>query len=409
VALWDTVAFDEAARIKFSDRKGINIMKNYMEDGSFSRGREMITAEGSIVFVGNLDGDIETIQPTSSLFYPMPKEMDTAFYDRIHAYIPGWEFGNTRDELFTDRFGFVSDYLAEVLHELRKESFTDLAETYFDFGSHVGGRDAKAIKKTVSGMVKLLHPDGNVTKEEVAEYVEFGMELRRRVKEQLKKMGGLEYWDVNFSFHDRETRDQHYVVLPESGGGLLTTGEALPPGSIYTIGSDPSDHKLALFLIQTQHNPGSGRLVPLGNLSSTMKEALKVADSYLRAHVKDLGVDRDPRQYDFSVQAVNLNQAKEGAETAVGFYVSLVSALLDRPADPMTVIIGEMSVRGLLQRVGSLPERLELASESGAKRVLIPSENKRDLPDVPDEILNRIQPSFYTDPVQAAIRAMGLE
>jgi ATP-dependent Lon protease len=409
VALWDTVAFDEAAGIRFSDKNGINIMKNYMEDGTFSRGREIITAEGSVVFVGNLDGEIQTILRTSNLFYPMPKEMDTAFFDRIHFYLPGWELGKTRDELYTSHFGFVSDYLAEALHLLRKTSYVDLPERYFAFGSHVGGRDVKAVRKTVSGLVKLLHPDGQVTKDELAEYVAFALEMRRRVKEQLKKMGGLEYWDVNFSYTDRETGSQVHVPLPESGGGVMITGEPLPPGSVYTIGWDPGERKLALFLIQTQVNPGSGRIIALGNMSPIMKEALRAADAYLRAHMRDLGIDRDPRQYDFTIQAVNLNQAKEGAETAIAFFISMVSAVLDRATDPTTVVAGEMSVKGLLQKVSNLAERLELACEAGAKKILIPSENKRDIADVPDEVLNKLQPIFYTDPINAAIRAMRLE
>ncbi|MCL4534920.1 MAG: protease Lon-related BREX system protein BrxL [Chloroflexi bacterium] len=409
VCLWDTVAFDEAAGVRFQDKNGISIMKNYMEDGTFSRGREIISAEGSIVFVGNLDGDIQTILRTSNLFYPLPKEMDTAFFDRIHAYLPGWELGKTRDEYYTSHFGFVSDYLAEILRHLRKTSYVDLPEKLFAFGSHVGGRDAKAVRKTVSGLVKLLHPNGDVTKGELAEYIELALELRRRVKEQLKKMGGLEYWDVNFSYVDRETSQQTFVPLPESGGGTVISGDPLPPGSVYTIGSDPSDRRLAIYLLQTQINPGSGRMIPLGSLSPVMKEALKAADAYLRAHIRDLGIDRDPKQYDFTVQAVNLNQAKEGAETAIAFFISMVSALLERPTDPTTVIMGEMSVKGMLQKVSNLPERLQMALEAGAKRILIPSENKRDLADVPDEVLNKLQPIFYTDPINAAIRAMGLQ
>ncbi len=409
VALWDVVAFDEAAGVRFADKGGIQIMKNYMEDGTFSRGREVISAEGSVVLVGNLDGDVRTILRTSNLFYPMPKEMDTAFYDRLHAYLPGWEFEKTRDELYTSHFGFVSDYLAEVFHQLRKTSYVDLAERHFEFGPHVGGRDAKAVRKTVSGLIKLLHPDGNVTKDELQEYVEFALEMRRRVKEQLKKMGGLEYWDVSFSYIDRDSRAERYIVLPESGGGLIITGESLPPGSVYTVGTDPSERKLALFLIQTQVNPGSGRIIPLGHLSPVMKEALRAADAYLKAHIHDLGIDRDPRQSDFTVQAVNLNQAKEGAETAIAFFISLVSAILEKPVDPSTVIVGEMSVKGLLQRVDALPERLELAREAGGKRILVPSENKRDLADIPDELLNKLEPVLYTDPINAAIRAMRLE
>lgn len=408
VALWDVVAFDEAAGIRYSDKSGINIMKNYMEDGSFSRGRELISAEGSIVFVGNLDGDVQTIVRTSNLFYPMPKEMDTAFFDRIHAYVPGWEFRKTGDDIYSSHFGFVSDYVAELFHGLRKTSFVGLADRDFRFGSHLSGRDVKAVRKTVSGLVKLIHPDGEVTKEELAEYIELAMELRRRVKEQLKKMGGLEYWDVGFSYIDRTELSERVVVLPESGGGLIITGESLPPGSVYTIGTDPTERKLAMFLVQTQVNSGSGRIVPIGHLSNVMKEALKAADAYLKAHVKDLGIDREPKSYDFTVQAVNLNQAKEGAETAIAFFVSLVSALLEKPIDPSTVIVGEMSVRGLLQKVVSLPERLELAREAGAKRILIPSENKRDLADVPDDLLNTLETVFYSDPVQAAVKAMRL-
>lgn len=412
VALWDTVAFDEAAGVSFPDKNGINIMKNYMEDGTFSRGKDVITAEGSVVFVGNLDGDIQTITRTSNLFYPMPKEMDTAFFDRIHAYLPGWEFGKTRDDLYTSHFGFVSDYLAEVLHNLRKTQYMDVAERHVTFGSHVGGRDAKAVRKTVSGLLKLIHPDANPTHDEVVGYVELAMELRRRVKEQLKKMGGLEYWDVSFGYTDQPTGEQRNVGLPESGGGLVISGEALPPGSVYTIGLDASERgarKLALFLLQTQVNPGSGRMIPLGNLSPVMKEALKVAHAYLLAHIKDLGIDRDPRQYDFSVQAVNLNQAKEGSETAIGFFISLVSALLERAVDPTSVVVGEMSVKGLLQKVADLPQRLELARDCGARRVLMPSENKREIGDVPDELLSSLQTAFYADPVSAAIKAMALE
>lgn len=412
VALWDTVAFDEAAGIRFPDKNGINIMKNYMEDGAFSRGRDIINAEGSIVFVGNIDGDISTITRTSNLFYPMPKEMDTAFYDRIHAYLPGWELGKTRDDMYTNHFGFVSDYLAELFHNVRKSTYMDVPERFVEFGPHVGGRDAKAVRKTVSGLIKLIHPDGQAEKGDVLDYVEFAMEHRRRVKEQLKKLGGLEYFDVSFSYRDPESGAETYVGLPESGGGMLINGQPLPPGSAYTLGSDRSDpttRKLALFLIQTQVNPGSGRVVPLGNLSTTMKEALKVAHAYLLGHLRDLGIDRDPRQYDFSVQAVNLNQAKDGSETAIGFFVSLVSALLERPVDPTTVVVGEMSVQGLLHKVANLSERLELSSESGARRVLMPSENKRDLGDVPDAILDRLQTVWYSDPLGAAVRAMNLE
>lgn len=408
VCLWDVVAFDEAAGIRFTDKTGLNIMKGYMEDGAFSRGRDIITAEGSVVFVGNLDGDIETIVRTSNLFYPMPKEMDTAFYDRIHAYIPGWEFQKTRDDVYTNHFGLVTDYLAEVFKELRKRSYADYAERYFRFGTHLGGRDQKAVRKIVSGLVKLLHPDGQVSREELQEYLAYAMEMRRRVKEQLKKMGGIEYWDTSFSFIERESGQETFVAVPESGGGTLITEGNLPPGSVYTIGTDTIDRRLALFLIQTQMNAGSGRIVTLGNLSTRMKEAVKTADAHLKANLNNLGIDRDLGSYDFTIQTINLNQAKEGAETAVAFFLSMVSAVLAKPILERTVVLGEMSVQGMLLKVNALPERMQLAVESGAKRILIPSDNKRDVADVPDAVLTAIQWQFYDSPTRAAILALGL-
>lgn len=408
VCLWDVVAFDEAAGIRFTDKSGLNIMKGYMEDGAFSRGRDIITAEGSIVFVGNIDGDIETIVRTTNLFYPMPQEMDTAFYDRIHAYIPGWEFQKTSDAAYTSHFGLVTDYLAEVFRELRKRSYADYAERDFRFGSHLGGRDQKAVRKIVSGLIKLLHPDGDVSKDEIEEYLAYAMEMRRRVKEQLKKMGGLEYWDTSFSFVDRESGQETFVTLPESGGGTLIAEGGLPPGSVYSIGTDVADNRLALFLLQTQMNMGSGRIIPLGSLSSKMKEAIKTADAYLKANLRNLGITHDLKGYDFTIQAINLNQAKEGSETAVAFFVSLVSAILAKPVLDQTVILGEMSIQGLLLKVGSLPERMQLAVESGAKKILIPSENKRDVADIPDAILTAIQWQFYDSPTKAAIMALGL-
>jgi ATP-dependent Lon protease len=408
VALWDVVAFDEAAGIRFTDKSGINIMKGYMEDGTFSRGRDIITAEGAIVFVGNIDGDIETIVRTSNLFYPMPKEMDTAFYDRIHAYVPGWEFQKISDAAYTDHFDIVTDYLAEVFRELRKRSYADYAERDFRFGNHLGGRDQEAVRKLVSGLVKILHPNGEVTKEEMEEYVSYAMEMRRRVKEQLKKMGGLEYWDTSFSYIDKETGQETFVSVPEMGGGTIIAEGGLPPGSVYTIGTDITDNRLALFLLQTQMNRGSGHNVPLGNLSGKMKEAIKTAVAYLKANLKNLGIDYDLKAYDFTVQPINLNQAKEGAETAVAFFIAMVSSLLGKPVQDQTVVLGEMSVQGLLLKVNALPERMQLAVEAGAKRILIPSENKRDLPDVPDAILTAIQWQFYNSPTKAAILSMGI-
>lgn len=403
------MAFDEAAGIRFSDKNGINIMKGYMEDGNSSRGSEIITAEGSIVFLGNLDGDIETVVRTSHLFYPLLEAMDTAFYDRIHGYLPGWELQKTRDDYYTDHFGLVSDYFAEVMRSLAQRELQRCARALFPLWLPSDGRDQKAVRKTVSGLIKLLHPDGHVTTDEVEEYVVFAMEMRRRVKEQLKKIAGVEYWDVNFTYRHLETGRETFVSVPEMGCGQIILPGPMAPGSVYTIGRDLDSGKLALFLLQTLLSAGSGRIIPLGDLSRTIREGIKTAEAYLKANMKRLGSTRDFRSYDFSLQAINLSQAKEGAETAVAFFVALVSALLEKPVQEQLVVLGGMSVQGLLLKVSNLTERLQLALESGAKQVLVPSENKRNLADVPDDVLNKLQAIFYTDPTNAAILAMGLE
>ena len=295
-----------------------------------------------------------------------------------------------------------------MFRELRKRSFGDHAEQSFRLGSHLGGRDQKATRKTVSGLIKLLHPDGEVQKEELEEYLSFAMEMRRRVKEQLRKMGGLEYWDTSFSHIDRESGRETFVPVPEMGAGAIIAEGGLPPGSVYTIGADIADNRLALFLLQTQMNRGSGRIIPLGNVSSTMKDAIKTADAYLKAHLNNFGIDHDFKAYDFTIQAINLNQAKEGSETAVAFFIALVSCLLSKPVQDQTVVLGEMSVQGMLLKVSALPERMQMAVESGAKRILIPSENKRDVAEVPDAILTAIQWQFYDSPIKAAILATGM-
>ncbi len=410
VALWDVVAFDEAAGISFTDKTGINIMKGYMEDGAFSRGRDIITAEGSIVFVGNIDGDIETIVRTSNLFYPMPKEMDTAFYDRIHAYVPGWEFQKTSDATYTDHFGLVSDYLAEVFRELRKQSYADYAEREFRFGPtpRRARPEGGAQDRLRTGQAAAPRRRGEQGGDRGVP-APIAMEMRRRVKEQLKKMGGLEYWDTSFSYRRPErparrpsSRCPRWAAAPSSP--KVASRRAASTLSART----PHDNRLALFLLQTQMNRGSGRIIPLGNLSSKMKEAIKTADAYLKANLKNLGIDHDLKAYDFSVQAINLNQAKEGAETAVAFFIAMVSSILAKPVHDQTVVLGEMSVQGLLLKVSSLPERMQLAVEAGAKRILIPSENKRDVAEVPDAILTAIQWQFYDSPTKAAILAMGM-
>ncbi len=407
VGLWDVVAFDEVAGVRFKDAGGIQILKDYMESGSFSRGKEEVPAEASIVFNGNIDGDIATLVKTSHLLQPLSDQMqDLALIDRIHFYLPGWEVDKMRPEYFTGHYGFVVDYLTEVWRSFRKTSYVNLVDRYFDLGSHLNQRDARATRKTVSGLVKLLHPDGNVTRDELQTYLELALEGRRRVKEQLRRMGGLEYWAVNFSYLDKETRQETFVAVPEQGGGGLIPPGPLDPGVTFTVGSDQEDGRLAIFRVEVQVAKGSGKLRITGAPSRAIRDAVHTAHTYLHSQARTLGLGKDPAEYDLHVQLVNLMQSKEGSETGVAFFIAMVSALLGRPVLESLVVLGEMSIRGGLLKVGSLTERLQLAMDNGAKKVLLPAENKRDIADVPSDVLDKVQIIFYSDPVNAAGRAV---
>jgi len=410
VGLWDVVAFDEVAGVRFKDPGGPQILKDYMESGSFSRGKEEVPAEAAIVFNGNIDGDIATLVKTSHLLQPLSDQMqDLALIDRIHFYLPGWEMDKMRPEHMTSHYGLVVDYATEVWRGLRKTSYADAVDRYFSLGSHLNQRDVRAVRKTVSGLVKLLHPDGGFDKQEIEEYLELAMEGRRRVKEQLRRMGGLEFWAVNFSHIDLETRQETFVPVPEQGGGGLITPGVLDPGVTFSVGSDQADGRLAVFRVEAQVVKGSGRLHVTGAPSRAARDAIQTAHTYLKTNALRLGLGKNPEDYDLHAQLVNLMNVKEGAEVGMAFFVAMIGALLGKPVQESLVILGEMSLRGGLQPVGSLTERLQLAMDNGARRVLLPLESKRDFVDVPGDVLDKLQIIFYSDPINAAFRAMGLD
>lgn len=410
VGLWDVVAFDEVAGVRFKDPNGIQILKDFMESGSFSRGKEEVPAQAGIVFNGNIDGDIATLVKTSHLLQPLSDQLqDLALIDRIHCYLPGWEMDKMRPEYFTNRYGFVVDYITEVWRALRKTSYVDAIDPHFSLGSHLNQRDVRAVRKIVSGYLKLLHPDGNFTREELTGYLELAMEGRRRVKEQLRRMGGMEYWAVNFSYIDQETRQETFVAVPEqTSGGLIPPGQ-LDPGVTFTVGTDMTDGRLAIFRVEVQSVKGSGKLRITGAPSRAIRDAIHTAHTFLTSQTSKLGLNKNPDDYDLHIQLVNLMQSKEGSETGVAFFVSMVSALLGKPVMESLVILGEMSIRGGLIKVSSLTERLQLAMDNGAKRVLLPSENKRDFADIPSDVLDKLQIVFYSDPTNATFRALELE
>jgi ATP-dependent Lon protease len=408
VGLWDTVAFDEVAGIHFSDRTAIQILKDYMESGSFSRGREELVAEASIVFAGNINQPVDVMVRSGTLFQPMPEEMqDMALIDRLHFYLPGWEMPKMRNEFFTDHYGFVVDYLAEALRELRRLNYTEAFDRYFSLGNQLNTRDAKAVRRTVSGLVKLLHPAGDPTREEVQEYLELALEGRRRVKEQLKKMGSFEYYQTSFSYLDTQTMQEQFVGVPEEGGQRLISQDPMPPGSVYTAALTDND-TVALNRIEVSRMSGSGKLRITGSPDRAMKESILTAFDYIKANKTRLGIERDVDSYDFHVQIVDLMHSKEGSQGGVAFFVALYSLLRERAVQAGLVVLGEMTIQGNILPVRSLVEPLQVIMDNGARRVLIPISNRRQFMEVPPDILERVDPIFYSEPLAAALKALGM-
>ncbi|MFC6784893.1 protease Lon-related BREX system protein BrxL [Halobaculum halobium] len=408
VGRWDVVAFDEVGGLQFSDSEAVQMLKDYMESGSFSRGTEELTAQASMVYVGNIDLDVEGVLKSSHLFKPFPEDMqDLALIDRFHYYLPGWEVPKMQSSFFGDQFGFIVDYFAEFVRELRKESYGDAINEVFTFGDHLNQRDEKAVRKTVSGLLKLLHPHGEYTKEELREYLELAMEGRRRVKEQLKRMGGMEYRAVNFSYIDLETREETFVSVPEEAEESLIPPGTQQPGTLYTIGESGS--KNAVFRIETQALPGSGKTSIAGSTGTEMKEEFQTATNYLQANIRELSRDESLDDYDIKVQVLNPSDAETGTEISMGFLIGIISGILDRPVRSQMVALGGLSLTGELVEVDSLVDKLQLAVDAGASTVLLPAKNKEDFARIPDELLDELELVFYTDPIEAASKAMQLE
>ena len=408
VGMWDVVAFDEVAGIQFSDKSAIQILKDYMESGSFSRGREELVAEASMVFGGNINQPVDVLIRTGTLFQPLPEAMqDMALIDRLHFYLPGWEMPKMRNEFFTDRYGFVVDYLAEAFRELRRKNFTEAFDRHFSLGGHLNTRDAKAVRRAVSGLVKLLHPAGDPGREEIQEYLELALEGRRRVKEQLKKMGAFEYYQTSFSYFDTATMQERFVGVPEEGGQRLISQDPMAPGGVYTATLTDSD-TVGLHRIEVGRMSGSGKLRVTGNPDRSMKQSILTAFDYIRANKTRLGIDRDVGSYDFHVQIVDLMQSKEGSQGGVAFFVALYSLLREKPVQAGLVVLGEMTIQGNVLPVRSLVEPLQVIMDNGAKRVLIPIGNRRHFLEVPPDILERVDPIFYSEPLAAALKALGM-
>lgn len=411
VGMWDCVAFDEIAGINFKDKDGIQIMKDYMASGSFSRGKEEKSASASMVFVGNINQDVSVLLKTSHLFEPFPSEMgtDTAFLDRMHCYLPGWEIPKFRPNSFTGDYGFITDYLSEFLRELRKESFADAIDKYFRLGSNLNQRDTIAVRRIVSGMLKLLYPDGVFGKEEVREVLVFALEMRRRVKEQLKKIGGMEFYDVNFSYIDNDTFEEYYVSVPEQGGGKLIPDGICNPGHIYTVSRGKSG-MIGVYRLETQMLPGSGKLERTGlGTDREAKEATNTAFNYLKANASSISGSVNTANKDYIINYQDLNGIGITKVLALPTVIAICSAALARPTISGLAVLGEISISGTIMKVEDLASVLQVCLDSGAKKVLLPITSAADIGSVPSELVGAFSLIFYSTPQEAVFKALGVE
>ena len=411
VGLWDCVAFDEVAGINFKDKDGIQIMKDYMASGSFARGKEEKSASASMVFVGNINQSVDVLLKTSSLFAPFPPEMgtDTAFLDRMHCYIPGWEIPKFRPQHFTNDYGFISDYLAEFIRELRKEQYGDALDKYFRLGKNLNQRDTIAVRKMVGGFIKLLYPDGEYTKEELEEVLKISLEMRRRVKEQLKKLGGMEFYDVNFSYIDNETFEEFYVSVPEQGGGKLIPEGMCNPGQVYTVAQGKTG-MLGVFRLESQMMPGNGKFERSGlGSDGKCKEATNTAFNFLKANSNRISGSISTTTKDYIINYQDLQGIGMTDKLALPTLIALSSVALGKPVASSLAVLGEISTAGTLIKVDELANSLQVCLDSGAKKVLLPIVSAADIGAVPSDLIGCFNLIFYSSAEDAVYKALGVE
>ncbi|MCD4845574.1 MAG: protease Lon-related BREX system protein BrxL [Methanosarcinales archaeon] len=410
VGLWDVVAFDEVAGIRFKDKDGIQILKDYMASGSFARGKDQINANASVVFVGNVNQSISSLLKTFHLFAPFPEGMnnDSAFFDRIHHYLPGWEVPKFRPEHFTDRYGFIVDYFTEILREMRKMSFSDNIFNYFKLGNNLNQRDVIAVKKTFSGLMKLIYPDENISKEEVQEILEYALVGRRRVKEQLKKIGGIEFFDVNFSYIDNEDMIEHFVTVPESGGSKIIPAGMSKPGQVYAV-SAASSGKIGVYKIELQVVTGSGKYDKSGLGSNPKaKEAIQTAFNYFKANAKSVSQGIPIKEKDYHLHVQDLTGVGMSDDLALAAFLSLCSGVLEKPVQEQTAILGTFTIGGSISNIDNLSDLLQVCMDAGAKKVLIPISVAPKMSTVPPDLFSKFQISFYEDPIDAVYKSLAL-
>ncbi|WP_303189169.1 protease Lon-related BREX system protein BrxL [Fusobacterium ulcerans] len=411
VGMWDCVAFDEVAGITFKDKDGIQIMKDYMASGSFARGKEEKAASASMVFVGNINQSVDVLLKTSHLFEPFPEAMayDTAFLDRMHCYVPGWEIPKYRPDFFTNEYGFITDYLSEFMREMRKEQFSDVSDKFYRFGSNLNQRDVIAVRKTISGFTKLLYPNADYTKEDIAEIITVALELRRRVKEQMKKIGGMEFYDVNFSFIDIDTFEEHYVSVPEQGGGKLVPEGILNPGNLYTV-SRGKTGMVGVYRLETQVLPGNGKFERTGlGTDREAKEATNTALNYLKANANSISSSISTTTKDYIINYSDLQGIGMTKYLTLPTVIAICSSALGKPTLSSLAVLGDISISGTILKVEELASVLQVCLDSGVKKVLLPITSAVDMAAVPAELMGAFSIIFYNTPQEAVFKALGVD
>lgn len=411
VGMWDVVAFDEVAGITFKDKDGIQIMKDYMASGSFARGKEEKAASASMVFVGNINQSVDVLLKTSHLFEPFPEAMayDSAFFDRMHFYLPGWEIPKMRPELITDSFGFITDYLAEYLRDMRKRTYGDAIDKYFKLGNNLNQRDVIAVRKTVSGLVKLIYPHGEFSKEDIEEILKYALVGRRRVKEQLKKIGGMEFYDVHFSYIDLDTMEEEFVSVPEQGSGSLIPEGLGKAGHVYTVGVGDSG-MIGVYKIETEVVSGSGKFERTGlGTCREAKESIETAFRYFKANSRSISASISTTSKDYLMHVQDVNGVGMTSSLSLAAIIAMCSGALNKPVQSQLAVLGSVSIGGTINKVEDLANTLQVCFDAGAKKILLPMVNAADIPVVPPELFAKFQIMFYSGAEDAVFKALGVQ
>ncbi len=410
VGHWDVVAFDEVAGINFKDKDGIQIMKDYMNSGSFVRGKDEIAASASMVFVGNINYSVDVLLKTSHLFQPFPELMasDTAFFDRMHFYLPGWEVPKFAPKHFTDNYGFITDYVSEFFRCMRKYAYGDVLDKYFKLGTTLNQRDVMAVRKTVSGLIKILYPSGDCTKEEVEEILKYALEGRRRVKEQLKRIGGMEFYAVNFSYIDNETFEEKYVGVLEQGSDKLIPEGIPKAGTVHTV-SRAASGMFGVYRIEEEPIAGNGKFTKVGTVSKATTDSISNAVNFFKANSKHISSMISMENTDFMMDIRDLQGQGAAEDLSLSVLIAMTSAALKKPVLSQLAVLGGISIGGTINQIEELANVLQVAHDAGANKILLPSNAKKQIVDVPDDLFVTFQIIFYNSPEDAVFKALGIE